>query len=109
MWSCACAPAPAAGRDAAKHCQPFDRKSRTPDWPVPPQSGHGPSPGSRWPCDQLLDLSLNRGSARASTGLRAIEFAGDKLAIPTQDGVRPSNGRDIGENLAAQAVTDLAK
>jgi hypothetical protein len=38
--------------------------------------------------DQLLDLSLDPRSARASTRLRAIEFAGDKLAIPAQASMR---------------------
>jgi hypothetical protein len=59
--------------------------------------------------DQPLDLSLDPGSARASTGLRAIEFAGDKLAIPAQDSVRPGYGSDVDENLAAQPMTDLAE
>ena len=47
-------------------------------------------------------------SARGSTRLRAIELAGDKLAIPTENGIRPGGGRDVGKNLAAQAMTDLA-
>src|SRR6202158_57611 len=59
--------------------------------------------------DQLLDLSLDPRSARASTPLRAIEFAGDKLAVPGQDSVRPGHSCDLGENLAAQAMTDLAE
>src|SRR5882757_1499060 len=59
--------------------------------------------------DQLLDLSLDPRPARASTRLRAIELASDKLAIPSQDGVGPGYGRDVGENLAAQAMTDLAE
>ena len=59
--------------------------------------------------DQLLDLSLDPRPARASTGLRAIEFAGDQLAIPAQDGVRPGHVGDVGENLAAQSMTDLAE
>jgi hypothetical protein len=59
--------------------------------------------------DQLLDLSVNPGPPRASTSLRAIELAGDKLAIPAQDGVRPSYGRDVGENLAPQPMTDLTE
>jgi hypothetical protein len=37
---------------------------------------------------QLLDFSLNPGPARASASLRAIEFAGDELAVPGQDGPR---------------------
>ena len=44
-----------------------------------------------------------------TTGLRAIEFAGDQLAVPGQDGVRPRHSCDLGENLAAQAMTDLAE
>jgi hypothetical protein len=69
--------------------------------PVPVLAGHAN--------DQLLDLSIDPRSARASTRLRAIEFAGDKLAIPAQDGVRPGYGGDAGENFAAQAMTDLAE
>jgi hypothetical protein len=41
--------------------------------------------------------------------LRAIEFASDELAIPTKDGVRSSYGGDVGQNLAAQAMTDLTE
>jgi hypothetical protein len=41
------------------------------------------------------------------TGLRAIEFAGDQLAVPGQDGVRPGHSCDLAENLAAQAMIDL--
>src|SRR5262245_45739232 len=41
--------------------------------------------------------------------LRAVEFAGDKPAIPAQDSVRPGYAGDVGENLAAQAMTDLAE
>jgi hypothetical protein len=59
--------------------------------------------------NQLLDLALDSWSARASTRPRAIELAGNKLAIPAQDGVRPGYGGDVGENLAAQAMTDLAE
>jgi hypothetical protein len=43
------------------------------------------------------------------TGLRAIEFAGDQLAVPGQDGVRAGHSCDLAENLAAQAMTDLAE
>jgi hypothetical protein len=57
----------------------------------------------------MLDLWLDPRSARASTRLRTIELAGDKLAVPAQDGVRPGYGRDVGENLAAQPMTDLAE
>ena len=59
--------------------------------------------------DQLLNLSLDPRSARASTRLRAIEFAGDQLAVPGQDGVRPRHSCHLGENLAAQAMTDLSQ
>ena len=69
--------------------------------PVPVLAGHAN--------DQLLDLPPDPRSARASTGLRAIELAGDKLAIPAQDSVRSGYGRDVGENLAAQPMTDLAE
>src|SRR5258705_2603921 len=59
--------------------------------------------------DQLLPLALDPWSARALTGLRAIEFAGDQLAVPGQDGVRLRDGCDLGENLATQAMTNLAE
>ena len=68
--------------------------------PVPVLAGH--------PNDQLLDLSPDPGPARTSTR-RAIELARDKLAIPAQDGVRPGDGSDIGENPATQAMADLAE
>ena len=59
--------------------------------------------------DQLLNLSLDPRSAWASTGLRAIEFAGYMLAIPAQDRVRPGYGGNVGKDLAAQAMTDPAE
>jgi hypothetical protein len=59
--------------------------------------------------DQLLDLPLDPRSARTSAGLRAIELAGDKLAIPAQDGVWPGYGGDVGKSLAAQPMTDLTE
>src|SRR5262249_3841542 len=37
--------------------------------------------------DQLLDLSLDPRPARPATGLGPIEFAGNQLAVPGQDGV----------------------
>lgn len=40
---------------------------------------------------------------------RAIEFARDELAIPAEDGVRLGYGGDVGQNLATQAMTDLAQ
>ena len=90
--------------------RPFDRKSHTQIGqrprnpviaPVPVLAGHAN--------DQLLDLPPDPRPARASTRLRSIELAGDKLAIPTQDGVRSGYGGDVGESLAAQPVTDLAE
>jgi hypothetical protein len=99
----------AADRDAAKHCQPFDWRSRNPDWPTPPQSGHSPSPVLAGHAnDQPLNLSIDPRPARAVMGLRAIEFAGDKLAIPAQDSVRPGHAGDVGENLVAHAMTERA-
>jgi hypothetical protein len=41
--------------------------------------------------------------------MTAIELAGDKLAVPAQDGIRPGNGGDVGESLAPQAMADLAE
>jgi hypothetical protein len=61
--------------------------------PVPVLPGHTN--------DQLLDLSLDARPARASTRLRAIELAGDKLAIPAEDSVRSRYGGDVGKDLAA--------
>src|ERR1700747_3321364 len=59
--------------------------------------------------DQLLHLALDPRSTRAMTNLRAIEFAGDQLAVPGQDSVRPGDGCDLGENLAAHATTNFAE
>src|SRR5271166_5332109 len=59
--------------------------------------------------DQLLNRSADPRSARTSTGLRAIELAGDELAVPSQDGVRSGHTGHLGESLAAQAMTDLAE
>src|SRR5215831_5315577 len=54
MWSCACAPAPAAYRGGAEHFPPFGRKLQTPDWPAPPLSGDSPRSGSPRPCEQSV-------------------------------------------------------
>jgi hypothetical protein len=59
--------------------------------------------------DQLLDLPFKPRPARAATGLRTLEFAGDQLAVPGQDRDRPRHGCDLGENLAAQTMTDLTE
>src|SRR5262245_63083598 len=59
--------------------------------------------------DQLLDLAGDPRSAPALTGIRAIKFAGDEAAVPAQDCVRPGHSCDFGENLAAQAMTNLAE
>jgi hypothetical protein len=59
--------------------------------------------------DQLLDLALDPRSTRAMTNLRAIEFAGDQLAVPSQGSVRPGDGCYLGENLAAHAMTNFAE
>src|SRR6266436_4001681 len=110
MWSCAYARARAAGRSFAKHCQPFDRKSHSRDWLTRPQSGHSPSPGSLWPCrGSVLHFALDPWSARTLTSLRAVEFAGDQLTVPGQDGVRPGDACHLGESLAAQVMTNLAE
>src|SRR5580700_611828 len=59
--------------------------------------------------DQLLHLALDPRPTRAMTSLRAIEFASDQLAVPGQDSVRPGDGCDLGENLAAHAMTNFAE
>jgi hypothetical protein len=50
---------------------------------------------------------LIRGLPGRRRGLRAVEFAGDKLAIPAQGGVRSRYGGDVGKDLAAEPMTDL--
>src|SRR5262249_6865168 len=57
--------------------------------------------------DQLLNLSLDPRSSEASTSLRTIEFAGDQLAVPGQDGVRSRRIGHLAENVAAEPMTDL--
>src|SRR5262249_38084627 len=69
--------------------------------PVPVLDGHTNN--------QLLDLAVDPRPARASTSLQAVEFAGDKLAIPGKDGVRPGDGCDLGENRTPEPMTDLAE
>jgi hypothetical protein len=59
--------------------------------------------------DELLDLAPDSRSARAATGFRAIELAGDKLAVPGHDSIRPRHSCDLGEGFAAQAMTNLAE
>jgi hypothetical protein len=50
--------------------------------------------------DQPLDLLLDPRPAGAPTSFRAIKLAGDKLAVPGQDGVRPGDIGHLAENLA---------
>src|SRR5271169_3243372 len=69
--------------------------------PVPVLAGHANN--------QLFYLSLDAWPAWTATGCRAIELAGDQLPVPGQDGVRPRHRCDLGEGLAAQAMTDLAE
>ena len=59
--------------------------------------------------DQLLDLPLDPRPARPARGLGPIEFAGDQLAVPGQDGVRSRHIGHLAENLATQSMTDLAE
>src|SRR5260370_36194053 len=108
--SCAGALVREAERDVAGHCRPFDRRPHTPDWPAPRNPviapitvllGHAN--------DQLLDFSLDPRPTGASRGFRAIEFAGDQLAVPGQDSVRPGHIGHLAENLAAQSMTDLTE
>ena len=51
--------------------------------------------------DELLDLAPHPRSAWAATGFRAIELAGDKLALPGQDSIRPRHSCELGEGFAA--------
>src|SRR5215475_5661960 len=102
MWSCACAQVPAADRGVVGHCRSFDRRPYTPDCQRP--SDPVIAPGAvllGHANDELLDLAPDPRSAWAATGFRAIELAGDKLAVPAQAGVWPGHRCDLGENLAA--------
>jgi hypothetical protein len=58
---------------------------------------------------QPLDLSLDPRPAGAPTRRRAIEFARHQLAVPGQDRVRSSHVGHLGENFAAQSMTNLAE
>src|SRR5258708_13581200 len=60
--------------------------------PAPVLAGHAN--------DQFLDLSLDPGPARASTR-RAIELAGDKIAIPAKDGLGSRYVADVSNSLTA--------
>src|SRR5215470_17056667 len=99
-----------ARRWCRRICQPFDHNHM----PEIGQSTHNPviAPVPVLPGhanDQLLDLAPDPRSAWTATGLRAIELAGDKLAVPSQDGVRPRYSCDLGEGVTAQAMSDLAE
>ena len=50
-----------------------------------------------------------RASTRRAIELAGDELAGDELAILTKDRVRPGGGGNVGQNLAAQAMTDHAQ
>ena len=51
--------------------------------------------------DDLLDFAPHPRSAWAATGFRAIELAGDKLAVPGQDSIGPRHSCDLDEGFAA--------
>jgi hypothetical protein len=59
--------------------------------------------------DQLLDLSTDPRPSGATAGFRAIEFAGNQLAVPGQNRIRPGHSRHLGEGLAAQSMADLSQ
>src|SRR5216683_7107258 len=103
MWSCACAPAPAAGRDAARHCQPFDRKSRTPDWPTPPQSGQSARPDTilGW-YRKLVACKFDGSKARRGPGRPRIKREVEQLIIRMA-----SESRDWGYDRIAGALVKL--
>jgi hypothetical protein len=66
----------------------------------------------RTPREQLGHCPSLDDSARpaaASTGIRAIVFAGHQLAVPGQDGVWSGHIGHLAENFAAQSMTDLAE
>src|SRR5262245_60974323 len=99
MWSCACVPA--VDRGVAGHCRLSDRRPCTPDWPAPgdPVVARA-SVLARHAKDLLLDVARDPRSARALTGLRAIDLAGDELAVPGED-VRAGPQLRLRENLAS--------
>src|SRR5947199_9057208 len=83
--SCACVLVRAADHDVAGRCRPFAQISQRPRNPVIAPVTVLP----RHANDQLLNFSLDPRPAGASTSFRAIEFAGNEVAVPGQDGVRP--------------------
>src|SRR5499426_842438 len=109
MWSCACAPAPAAYRGGAEHFPPFGRNFK----PQIGQRPHNPliAPGAvllGHANNQFLNCLVDPGSAWASM-LRAIELARDEPSVPSQNGIRQSGSRYVAECLAAQSTTNLAE
>src|SRR5262247_981744 len=109
MWSCACAPAPAAYRGGAEHFPPFGRNFK----PQIGQRPHNPliAPGAvllGHANNQDLNCPVDPGSAWASM-LRAIELARDEPSVPSQNGIRQSGSRYVAECLAAPSTTNLTE
>src|SRR5215472_12059657 len=109
MWSCACAPAPAAYRGVAEHFPLFGRKPQTPDWPAPPQSGHSPRSGSPRPCEQSVHQLPSRPGVGLGFDASSRRTCADEPSVPSQNGIRQSGSRYIAECLAAQSTTNLAE
>src|SRR5499427_4526251 len=109
MWSCACAPVPAAyvASQNISHRLVGNLK------PQIGQRPHNPviAPGAvllGHANNQFLNCPLDPGSTWASM-LRAIELARDEPSVPSQNGIRQSGSRYIAECLAVQSTTNLAE
>ncbi len=57
--------------------------------------------------DELRDFSSDRRSSRVGAVFRAIELAGDQLAIPSQDGLRLGDRGNRLERLTPESLTDF--
>src|ERR1700704_4256853 len=78
-----------ANRLIGNHIAEIGQRARNPVIaPVPVLARHAE--------DQLLHFALDPWSARPLPSLRAVEFAGDQLTVPGQDGFPPG---DAGESL----------
>src|SRR5208283_4158268 len=61
------------------------------------------------PYNQPFELRISSRPARSPTRLRTIEFAGDQLPVPAEDGVRQRGVRDLRQRLATQPMTNFAQ
>src|SRR5262245_8729293 len=109
MWSCACAPVPAAERDVAEHFPPFDRKSHTRDWPRRRQSGHSPRSGSPRPCEQSVPQLPSRPGVGLGFDASSHRTCARRAFGTIPNGIRQSGSRYVAQCLAAKSTTNLAE